>query len=463
MPRYRSVLDGKTDRVLDAFVAIHPEQPVIVHWPHLELDETKHDLLGELLTHLSYLGRAESWVEARLMSEWRGEPNAIPINGSVTVSVGENVALLAPMAAPDYATWRDGWVESARMALLEEKRRKAEEKRKDPGKVRLSPKENSKFEASLGKTLLDAMLADTGDLRADGWNRPPGSRWVDYRRPADCFVIRPAARKLKRKDVPTVARFALSAESVQADVRPRLVDAIYLADNMRKALMSLTGHENEGIPSVTFSGKDENGRPLNGHQHAFFLPVDDDNDGRIEGVVVYAPHGFSELDQLALGRLRKLWQHDGRPGLFPVLVGMGQPRDFGSLEAREGLSPVLAEGRIWESCTPFVLVRHPKLSKAGKPKLREDDTWIDGPEDQLRGELTRRGLPKPESIEWLNHTVSRGKKVFWRSFARIRRGGSGAWAGGGYGFRLVFPGPIRGPLALGYGCHFGLGQFRVIA
>lgn len=459
MPKYRSALDGKTDRVIDAFVAIDSAEAVVVHWPNVELDENKRLLLRELLTNLNYFGRAESWVEARLVDEWLGRPNAMPVNGGGNDIGVETLPLLTPMYYQDYAAWREQWVESARNGLLEEKRRNAEEKGKDLERIRLTPKESFKLEQSLGGTLFDAMLADTGDLRTAGWNRPPGSRWVDYTRPSDCFTIRPTVRKSRKRHTPTVARFALASESVQADVRPRLLDALYLADNMRKALMGLSGRENNGVPSMTFSGKADDGQPLKGHQHGFFLPVDDDKDGRVEGIIVYAPRGFSELDQAAMGWLRKLWQHGGRPGLFPVLVGMGSAEDFGGVEAKKGLSPALAQACIWESRTPFVLTRHPKVRKNGQPKLREDGTWIDGPEDQLRAEMVRRGLPQPQSIERLDHTESRGKKVFWRSFARIRQSGSGAYAGGGYGFRVVFAKPVRGPIALGYGCHFGLGMF----
>ena len=32
-------------------------------------------------------------------------------------------------------------------------------------------------------------------------------------------------------------------------------------------------------------------------------------------------------------------------------------------------------------------------------------------------------------------------------------------ASGGIGVRLTFPEEVRGPLTLGYGSHFGLGQF----
>lgn len=463
MPKYRSGLDGKTDRVIDAFVAVDPRKPVVVHWPNIELNDGQHWLLGELLTGLSYLGRAESWVEAKLGSGWDGEPNAMPVNGNRTDPRFERISLLCPVSSDEYSSWRNSWLDSSKRDLLENKRQKAKGKNKTAGNVKLTGKENAKLEGSIPDRIFNAMLADTGDLRAVGWNRPPGSFWVDYSRPADCFAIRPARRKSEKVRSSTVARFALAADSVQADVRPRLVDTVYLADNMRKALMSLSGHENEGVPSKTFSGKAEDGKPLRGHQHAFFLPVDDDNDSRIEGVIVFAPKGFSKLDQLAMGRLRKLWQHSGRPGLFPVLTGIGQLEDFGGLDAKKGVSPLLAEAAVWESRTPFVLMRHCKTRKSGEPKLREDGSWIDGPLDQLMAEIGRRGLPQPETIEWLDHTTSGGKKLYWYKFARFRKGGSGACAGGAHGFRLIFPKPVRGPIALGYGCHFGLGQFWAVA
>ena len=48
----------------------------------------------------------------------------------------------------------------------------------------------------------------------------------------------------------------------------------------------------------------------------------------------------------------------------------------------------------------------------------------------------------------------------WLKFDRIRAKGGGSVADSqGYGFRLSFSEQVSGPLALGYGCHFGLGQF----
>ena len=47
----------------------------------------------------------------------------------------------------------------------------------------------------------------------------------------------------------------------------------------------------------------------------------------------------------------------------------------------------------------------------------------------------------------------------WRRFRTDRRDkGHAPMASGGIGVRLTFPEEVRGPLTLGYGSHFGLGQ-----
>jgi hypothetical protein len=47
-------------------------------------------------------------------------------------------------------------------------------------------------------------------------------------------------------------------------------------------------------------GKNEQGHPRAGHEHAFFLPADEDGDGRIDHLTVFAPMGFNPLECLAI-------------------------------------------------------------------------------------------------------------------------------------------------------------------
>mgnify|MGYP003428794747 FL=1 len=69
----------------------------------------------------------------------------------------------------------------------------------------------------------------------------------------------------------------------------------------------------------------------------------------------------------------------------------------------------------------------------------------------------------PERVEPLDYAKISGKKVRWLEFRRFRNRGGGQLADSrGFGFEIVFAEPVRGPIALGYGCHFGLGQFVAV-
>src|SRR5699024_8061864 len=83
-----------------------------------------------------------------------------------------------------------------------------------------------------------------------------------------------------------------------------------------------------------------------------------------------------------------------------------------------------------------------------------------GIEDQLRRECRIRGLPEPE-ITALPHVSIRGRHrrpVHFHRF-RTKRGLTQPDTRGSF-WRLSFPEPVEGPIALGFGCHYGLGLFR---
>ena len=62
-------------------------------------------------------------------------------------------------------------------------------------------------------------------------------------------------------------------------------------------------------------------------------------------------------------------------------------------------------------------------------------------------------------LEAVGSTEIAGERVGWSSFRRARTCGDGRRAGSaGYGFRIEFPEPVRGPVALGRGAHFGIGM-----
>lgn len=245
----------------------------------------------------------------------------------------------------------------------------------------------------------------------------------------------------------TAARFLLSA-----DVLPPLPAALAVGDRMRMALL----RHSDGHP--VFVGRDPAGRVLrSGHQHAWFLPADDDEDGRIDHVLVYARAGFDSAALRALVQLRKIWGQ-GRPPLTTTLVDVGSPATLGRLRRGmdRGRTAQLGTARVWESRTPFVPPRHIKRGASG---VR------DAPHEQVARLLAQYGHPQArieplcadEALQWRSSSVS------WQQFQRRRALGRGSRGSDeALGFRLTFDRPVTGPLALGYAAHQGLGQFVAV-
>ena len=250
---------------------------------------------------------------------------------------------------------------------------------------------------------------------------------------------------------PTVARYALAGRP------PRLTDSIILAERVHAALVELS----DG--SATFTGCDGEGRPLVGHKHAFILPESVEalgrgREGEVTSVTVYAPAGFGSRETAALENLREV-RGDGIVADL-TLLALGFPGDFGGTDPARGASPLLAESRIWTSRTPFIPTRHPKATRAGALKLDCAGKQIGSPEHELLRLLGLAGFPEPVAVEPVSSTEIAGERVGWASFRRARNSGDGKRAGSaGYGFRIEFAEPVCGPVAVGYGAHFGMGGF----
>lgn len=276
----------------------------------------------------------------------------------------------------------------------------------------------------------------TAGRRRDHQDRAhsPGSHWVRYTRRADALVVDPLAPFRRAAQArPTAVRYALSGS-----VLPPLVETVWLAELARRAALSRYGGPAKR-KSAILSGRDEAGGRLQGHHHAHYLPSDEDGDGRLDHLTIFASAGFDEEHRRALEALRVLNAGDGRPELGVVLLGFGEPGQCDS--------PILGAGATWHSMTPFMLVRHPKAN--GK----------DSPEEQLVLELRRRGLPEPVRVAPLAECREGGRTIRWLAFRRYRTRGPDPPVGLGFGFRVEFPHPVVGPLTLGYGAHFGLGLF----
>lgn len=289
---------------------------------------------------------------------------------------------------------------------------------------------------------------------------PPASRWVLYARQTSVLSEQPSGHAdscaALAKAAPTVTLAVYAFEGISA---PPVEATLRIAELARRAVMAQYGRRTGGGTSSILAGKDSDGRPLKGHKHAFYLPTDEDGDGYLDHLSIYSPEGFGRSELAALMSTRYLNPGNGTAGIWLGLRGLV---DADSSTGR--LGRLFTASDTWVSATPYVLTRHPKVTRAGAPKMTPLGVQRDGPEDQVIREWEGRracgaSLPRMVSVGRLEDKeyATAGKWVPWD--VRRERPGLPIVRMPAVRLRIVFDGEIRGPLALGYGCHFGMGLF----
>jgi CRISPR-associated protein Csb2 len=237
----------------------------------------------------------------------------------------------------------------------------------------------------------------------------------------------------ERREVEEVARFSLAGKPL-----PRIEDAVRIGELARAALTSrakrVVGEDR--IPPLLSGHGEKDPR----HAHAFFLPEDADGDGWIDHLIIFALRGFDPVSRNAISRLDRLFQGGGGEwrvaleGIFPV--------------GHFGDSPLLGKSSVWRSVTPYL---HPWFAKKNFQ-----------PADQIWRECQRRGYPTPVDVVSEEIIAFNGRQLRPIHFHRFRakKGLTQPDRHGGF-WRIVFPEPVTGPIALGFGCHFGLGLFAL--
>lgn len=445
---------GPDDRTLvfDAFVSLPRDARLVVLWPDATLSFQQRDQLELLLQHLNFFGRAEAWCSASLAGEGEAAGalaavNCHPTDGGAAAPDAEIVRVLC--ADPD-------------TALANQHTPKCE------------------HTSSRGKAKLTALTPlydpdwhlcmETLELHEKNWSDPPGSRWVAYARRRDCFKVEPARSAARRTPARRmqVARFALDSA-----VLPLVTDTLPVAESARRVLMGIYGRRfpapdgSRGLSPI-LSGKGVDGQPLQGHGHAFYLPTDEDSDGKLDHITIVADEGFSNQDLQALDRLRGLKSREREQSGHPLrvlLLGLGQLDDYQP-------SP-LRSSQVWVSATPFVAQRH--LKKRGRKRdpqelrncpqnflaaaLREELARLIGRRADLND--LRADAIKIEPV-MDEHGVFRISELRLRpiQFKRFRgkRGDDGGSRPAG-SFQINFGRKVLGPIALGHSSHFGLGLF----
>ena len=284
--------------------------------------------------------------------------------------------------------------------------------------------------------LADIVLT-TEELRRDQRRAvPPGARFVGYDRPVGAMGETVA---LPRQDVPTTpggvgtVLFRLSGSLLPSVWQTGVVGA-----TMRRAAQAQFGRYHAQQVSAMLSGH-ENGGRRQGHDHAHYLPLALDGDRqRVDHLLVWTPGGLSSDEVAALCRVTRL--------VFPPYLEM-PPVGVMVLGFGGGTSVTGWRGRNWVSHTPLAPSRHPHLRRHP-----DGNGYVirDGPSDEVRLELTRRGLPAPRSVtvvprpQWLRYLAPDGRGMVDTM---------------PLGFRIEFDADVDGPICLGRWAHVGLGLF----
>ena len=440
---YNEGKNEKTTKVFDTFVQISERDAVLVAWD-MALPPQQLAALQTLAGRLGYFGRAESLVEARVLEGITAiEPNATPLDNDAKLpEKTELVRLLAPMSPDAYLKWREEFLKTY-------KQPSAGSKKKTGKKAKA---EDVPEESIVPPDLFKALHADTGELQAAGWNLPPGAQFVNYTRPENAFAPATKPRPRQSKALPTVARYA-----VVSTVAPSITQAVSVAARVHDALCKWSDH-GKGRATV-FTGLGDDGKPRTDHRHAHIFCEANGLRDAITHITIWAPMEFDEGACLALRRLNKVWGHGGHD-IRLVLHGIGQPGDFKDCA-------LFGKARVWRSLTPFVPTRHAKTSRDGRPKM-DDSGWQigSGAHDLLR----LIALHPPGIAATIKQCDERERPFQFGNrhlrslqFQTIRHdGGGNRGNSSGNAFIITFPEPVNGPLAFGYGSHFGLGLFLPI-
>lgn len=452
MPWFKKKPDDRT-LVFDGFVSTERTSTLRVFWPDVVLDERELTALKHIVLAMPYLGRAESLVDVKVLDQNQAQDlfkgvNCVPSENMRYSGDCEPILVLCP---DPLTAFGNEFTPKFEQIVGERKNKQIQR--------------TSIYDPDWH------LCIETLEIHKQCWSDAPGSRWVQYLRPRDCFTgqIGSNQKKRKEKPKPTVAYFALDAS-----VLPLVEETLKIAEFSRRTLMGLYRRIEErrmygGKPyqqdaelpkSSVFSGKNSEGIPLQGHRHARYLLLDEDDDGRIDHLVVYAEMGFGLGEVKAIDAMRLIKLDEGDP-IHVVLLALGQ---------REIVNKpnILGPSRTWISVTPFIASRYQK--RYGQKK---DPTDLIGVDKQrafaahvLTEEIIRHAGPEGInvpgfSVEELNPEHRIGRKglrpIQFKRYRNKRSDDGGRRPSGA--FRITFSEEITGPVCFGHSSHFGMGLF----
>ena len=270
----------------------------------------------------------------------------------------------------------------------------------------------------------DSLSARPADLHRTSRIDPPAGRRVQYTLPPGAPELRRSITRARRRTI-DVVRFALVGSPL-----PHALQSLRVGQAARSAVLSMPSAK-----SGTLTGHGPGGGPARGHNHAMFLPTAETDPARIDHITVVARSGFDGADLEALFGLGRLFAYKV-PEVRAVFESAGTLDDF---------SGMLGRSRVWRTVTPVVFTKHAKYRAGGRV--------VDSPETQIASEAKRRYGHDVMRVALLDRVGRYRPLEFSRPRVHGRR------VDQTYGVRVEFSREVAGPLALGYGSHYGMGLF----
>ncbi len=177
--------------------------------------------------------------------------------------------------------------------------------------------------------------------------------------------------------------------------------------------------------------------PTPDHSHARYLPEDCDRDGIIDHLTVFASGGLNGVAIRLLAMSERLFvPGSGAHDLEPVWMG------------NEPAVPLFGSAKIWTSLTPYVAPWH---GNSFQVHVRKELALL---------EIISKEASQHVTVEPLRQLDDSRRSAFDLVRTDDKPPPMPPLAAF---LRLDFPVPVSGPIILGHGSHFGLGQFAATA
>jgi CRISPR-associated protein Csb2 len=266
----------------------------------------------------------------------------------------------------------------------------------------------------------------------------PGVEHTTYR-------IEPTANRLKIRNYPNQIVANTVRLQVIADHKLPMWLAHELCDRLHKSLV-------KRCPTAVFTGHE--------HDHTFIQPIANDHMGGrfVEMLCLFTHKGYTSDNLATISAYQ--WLRVGEQFVELKLVDYSKETD--------------EKSQYWKSSTPMFLTRFPQTLQGKSRFLGKTQYHKDGPEHQalkyllFLEHLDLSGTPHFEAVRKGLGMFLNGQLVViancevWPDFWKWTSPHTTSQKVSRIGYKVVleFNQPIKGPIGLGYACHYGLGALR---